>query len=155
MKDRMLKQLVTSIKDLAHLDIYFEDTEAFYNTFEAMTTEAGRLMITKKLIENVGKMRNDFIKTADALDKLFSETRFEIKELYTNQADILSTLANQRLITNTLTNQLLKITEVIESAQPFHSSYILEASLTHPLVLLLWHYILYIELCIPCLSLIF
>jgi len=113
----MLKHIVTSLKDLSHLEKYFKDTDEFYNTFEEMTSEAGRLLVTKKLVEATGDIKNEFVKTTDRLEKMFNEVKFELREHYNNQADILSTLANQRLITNTLTNQLLKITEVIESAK--------------------------------------
>jgi len=115
MKDHMIKHIVNSLKDLSHLEKYFKDTDDFYNTFEEMTSEAGRLLVSKKLIQATGDIKNEFVKTTDRLEKMLNEVKFALREHYDNQANILSTLANQRLITNTLTNQLLKITEALDS----------------------------------------
>jgi len=115
MKDKMIKHIVNSLKDLSHLERFFKDTDDFYNTFDEMTSEAGRLIVSKRLVKATGDIKNEFVKTTDRLEKMFNEVKFELREHYNNQANILSTLANQRLITNTLTNQLLKITEALDS----------------------------------------
>lgn len=117
MIDQKFTNLMDLVKDFPHLEKYFDDTEELYNAFEKMTTEAGRLLITKKLIENVGNMRNSMVISNSDIEKTLIETSADLKVFFNMQKEILETLANQRIITNTLTNQLVKVCDIIEKAK--------------------------------------
>ena len=141
MIDERIQNIKDLMKDLPHLAEYFENPEKLVEVAGKLGSESLRLAFTTELIKKSAQMKNEFIKHADSLEKLFIETRADIHKLVEQRDEVVEQLAKQRIITSDLTNQIINIKEFLKDAKASKESlnelliktkdYLIECSCCH------------------------
>ena len=116
MIDERIQNIKDLMKDLPHLAEYFENPEKLVEVAGKLGSESLRLAFTTELIKKSAQMKNEFIKHADSLEKLFIETRADIHKLVEQRDEVVEQLAKQRIITSDLTNQIINIKKFLKNA---------------------------------------